>query len=92
MKLYLAIFIVLFSLLKINAQQKKVYTLKIDIFDKNGDKYSFDKKFDHIPTREDSTAALNEASNAARKKADSLKNQTIIESRKNAKKYTKPKH
>ena len=49
--------------------------MRIDYFDaQTGNKYAFDKKFDHSPTRNDSTSFQKESSIAFHKMIDSINN------------------
>ncbi|HTI60764.1 hypothetical protein [Mucilaginibacter sp.] len=55
------------------AQKKDSVTVAIDYFDaKTGDKYGFEKKFDHIPTHNDSVRFRKESSITMRKMIDSI--------------------
>jgi hypothetical protein len=79
MKKFIFLLILLFFSLRSIAQKKDSVSFGIDYFDPyTGDKYGFTKKFDHIPTHNDSIAFEKEASITAHKKIDSSKRAMIL--------------
>jgi hypothetical protein len=89
-KILMLIPIVLLTIVsKTWAQKKDSVTLRIDYFDRDGNKYGFDKKFDHNPTHNDSISFQRECSIAIRNMRDSVSRQEAIKHKNKRKKVIK---
>ncbi|MBS1532732.1 MAG: hypothetical protein JSU01_20690 [Bacteroidetes bacterium] len=89
MKKFILFLILAHFSVKSKGQTKDTISLAIDYFDPSGNKYMFTKKFDHVPTRDDSLAFEKETSIIAHKKIDSARRQLSIELNNSKKKLKK---